>query len=209
MTRRKFTLTEFLVAITLSLIIFSFLAFSISSNVKIWFRGQDRLDLVNDLVSVDRVVKSIFNSTKPFRISENKLQKLIFDGTEDKLDLVYQHRVTDYEEGTIRFISLYWQDNQLKAKYYSRYEDYLSQSNYLESILINGITKIRFFYAGESNLESLKVSWYNSWQNKKYLPLAIRLQITLNEDKTENFLWRISNSSLHQRVGNFTEGTNK
>ena len=153
---------------------------------------------------VDKVVNSHFRNIVPFHWRDDDLKnRQIFMGDSDRIVFASTHRVNDSEEGGIRFVSLFVENNELVALYRKTpllFWDEAERTGYRE-ILVDGVESIEFTF-GDLNRER-EIEWFDEWDEdtEKYIPMAIQMKVNWEDGRSDVWLRRTSGSSKRTNLG--------
>ena len=201
----NFTLMEMVVAIGILMVIFLTAATALFTVQKAWEKGAIHSNRLSTLIMIDKVVNSHFRNIIPYNWYDRALMKNqpVFRGDGDRINFAALHRVNDVQEGGIRFVSLFVEDNNLVALYRKTpllYWDEAQMEGNRE-ILADGIESIEFSFA-DLTRERL-VEWFDDWdeERERFLPMAIQMKVNWVDGSSDVWLRRTSASSKRSNLG--------
>lgn len=203
--KRFFTLIEIIVSISILTLIATLVGTVLFSVQQSWSRINENTALLENMVKLDRVANNVFRNTIPFHWPDtNKKNRQIFKGKSDSVRLAYLHRLNSDNENGIRFVELSLRDNKLIAKYtdYPMIEENPAHCD--EEVLISNIKKLDFHYAERSQNE---IIWNSEFDEiaAENIPMAIRMTITFEDDRSVDFLRRTAGNSFVSTYGKYDE----
>lgn len=211
----KFTLLEVLVS-TLLLSLMITALFTISSNMnKKWQLTSEVAGRLSDEMSLERILDNAMPNAIPFvwRDQEKFRERVnTFTGEPDQIAFCYLHRLNSLQEGAIRFIGIRLEDDLLVAYHKIRpwinLENIQSDEEVERTVLAYGVKEVEFQYAvSDYELGKEEIVWEDEWDNEEEtrfdIPLAFRLDVTWEDQRTETFLYRTAGNSRYQRWGSW------
>jgi hypothetical protein len=201
MIRRRFTLTEVLIAVALFAMMAALASASIARTVKSWTSTKKRVNQLNELIFMEKVLQPMVYNSIAFNWKiEDEYQDFFF-GQSDYCRLVYRHALRELDEGSLRFAELTLVDGQLLVRYSSRpwidgEEPVFEEDS--TSVLTKNVESLEIFYAGENEENDKAIEWFQEWELPQQ-PLAMRIRITWENGIEENFLWRCGGNSSYMR----------
>ncbi len=158
------------------------------------------------LRNLDRIADYALKNIIPFQwLDEDNREREIFYGTSDAVVFAYLHRITNAEEGGIRFLELKLDGRKLTARYrktpilYWLGEPRNDGTAHCE-ILADGIEEFRLEYADR---EGEDIIWHREWDEDKNsrIPLAIFLYLRFSDGTEEQWLRRTAGSGFNSSLG--------
>jgi len=201
----NFTLMEMVVAISIIMIVFLIAASGLWIVQRAWKKSSLYNDRLSKRIIIDKLVNSHFRNIIPFKWNDRKLMKNtpVFLGDRDRINFASLHRINDVQEGGIRFVSIFVQNNQLVALYRKTpllyWDEAQTEGN--REILAEGVESLEFTF-GDLNNERI-VEWFDDWdeENEKYLPMAIQMKVNWLDGTSDVWLRRTSSSSKRSNLG--------
>ena len=214
MNKRRFTLIELVIALAL----FAMLSLSC---MKLLMSTVDSLEVqeksakrIVGLVNLDKNAQKMFTNTVPFTWRDEENQRVPhFYGAPDMMRFVHLNRVNDEKDGGLRFVQLYI-DNEQKLIAHYQTRPFLNGSEIIEEIafkstLAEGVDSLNFQYASvlENQQSSEDIEWLSEWEEDRLdIPLAVRMDVSWQNGRTESFLWRTAGNSYYERMGAWKNG---
>ena len=216
--RRKFTLLELAIAVTIFMMV-AVALFAFSGHVSSsWGSITTERNRLAELLALDRTLDGILSNAVPFLWREREdgiVQVVPFIVAEaDVLRIAYLHRLNDTAEGSLRFVELFLEDGELKALYTDRpfinWED-IADDRKKVSVISTGVESISFLYADFSSDVSDawqdRLFWRDAWETedseRKDIPLAIQIRVKWQDGREESWLRRTMGNSYRERYGTF------
>ncbi|MGE5892983.1 MAG: type II secretion system protein J [bacterium] len=188
-----FTLLELIIALMLSsviiLIIVSVLQLAIRSEEK-GTKRQDESQHVRVLVSR---IAFFLKGAYPYMITtkEEKNQQYYFDGGSDSLSFITSS-VTPREDSLIdkpgmKWVRIFTDSEGLKVSENFFFLDDAFEEDADERLIDDTVTELAFEYLDTGEDGTSQPEWTSSWStdDKPYLPAAIRVAVTIEEDEKE------------------------
>jgi type II secretion system protein J len=211
--KNKFTLLEVVIAVALFAVLATACVSLMSNMSKSLDAQRERSEQVDNLVSLDGVLKKMIGHMVKFTWRDEDNQKLPhFLGQSDTMRFVQLTKVNTIADGGLRFVELFLDgEGQLVAKYQMRpfYNAVDMSEDAYSSILATNIASVLFQYASvvEGKSSSEEMEWLEEWDEDRVdIPLAVMTTLTWNDDKKETFLWRTAGNSYYERWGNWRNG---
>ena len=204
-TVSSFTLMELVVAVALITIVFITAGTALSGVQQSWKTVTNHSDRLMKRIMIDKVVNANFRNIIPFKWRDRKLLKnrQIFFGKSDQIIFATTHRVNDTQEGGIRFLSIFVEDDQLIAMYQKTpilYWDMDKESGNSE-VLAEHVKSIEFTY-GDLNSKR-EIEWFDNWDEEKepFIPMAIQMTVNWDDGTSDVWLRRTAGASKRSNFG--------
>ena len=212
--KRLFTLIEVMIAVSIMLII-TITLFSYSrETTRTWGKLIGERNKFNELLTFDRTIHQIFTHAVPFYWKNSDAENVTFIIAEsNRLRCAYLHSLNDAEEGALRFVELYIDDQNLVMKYTDRpfleWEDVENRAH--ATVLLQGVSEIKFSYADWTDETDddwdQRLMWTDNWETETSermdIPLAIMLHVVWIDGREECWLRRTMGNSYRERLGNW------
>ena len=211
--KNKFTLLEVVIALALFAVLATACVSLMSNMSKSLDAQRERSEQVDNLVSLDGVLKKMISHMVKFTWRDEDNQKLPhFLGQSNTMRFVQLTKVNTVADGGLRFVELFLdEEGQFVAKYQMRpfYNAVDISEDAYSSVLATNIASVSFQYASvvEGKSSSEEMEWLEEWDEDRVdIPLAVMTTLTWNDDKKETFLWRTAGNSYYERWGNWRNG---
>lgn len=193
-TISRFTLLE----MTLSIFIFSIIMLILGTALATAQQSLNKVTQKNQslmaLQTLDRVFTSSLRNAVPFSWTDAARRvRTVFVGEPNKVSFAYLHRVSDSNEGGIRFIQFYQAADKLMVAYRKAPILPWDQNTFNlaeKEVLCDNVSSINMNYAARFNNQ---IVWKNSWQTedgKFDIPLAIQIKINFRNGESQQWLRR-------------------
>jgi len=207
MKRRNFTLMEVIIALGLFVMISLICMTMITSMMNSLESQKKRSKHIQMVTGIDKSVRKMFGNMVEFSWRDEDNQKIPhFFGTMDLVRFVHLNRVNDTDDGGLRFVEIYVdEDQQLVAHYQTRpflNAEEKSENAYL-SVLAEKVESVSFRYASlpENEKTGDTLEWIEEWEDDRLdIPLAMLMTVTWQDENTESFMWRTSANSFYERL---------
>jgi len=212
--RHSFTLLEVMIAVSIMLIIAITLFAYSGETTRTWAKLIGERNKFNELLTFDRTIHQIFTHAVPFYWNNSDDEKTNFILAEsNRLRCVYLHSLNDAEEGALRFVELYLEDNNLIMKYTDRpfleWDDIQNRTH--TTVLLKNVSEISFSYADwtdeTDDAWDERLMWTDYWETENSermdIPLAIMLHVLWTDGREECWLRRTMGNSFRERLGNW------
>ncbi len=191
--KKNFSLIEIVVGIAIFSLIMLTVMISTNSIIQTRNKVSYNKNQLNAYKQLDNIFNNCVRNAIPFHWNnKNNAKTSIFQGKNNNVTFAYQHRIHSVNEGGIRFISLYLENNQLMAKYNKTpilWWD--EQTKGKTESLIENISSISFLYA-EKNDDG-EIVLLEEWdEEKSEIPLAIQIEVTWENGISKRWLKRTS-----------------
>ncbi len=216
MKRHAFTLIEVLVAILLLSMVMSVLFLGTYSISKSWERIHRQASEFEEILVLDRAIDNMFSNIIPFRwpSDEESIQRrelIHFDGQPTNTVFAYLHKVNrigpvgqehrwEKSEGGIRFCHVTVEEDELVAYYCNRppFPEDLRSERLSRSVLSQNVASVAFTYL---DLDQDALDWVDDWEDRDYLPLAVRLSVKWADGRADSWLRRTAGSGFFEHYG--------
>lgn len=202
--QKNFTLLELILAVAIFALVMLTVSMALSSLQQSWRKVQQHASRLKECQILERVFDSAFRNAVPFSwpSSEEKKEKSIFVGAPDKVSFAYMHRISSAEEGGIRFICLYLENDKLLARYRNTpilpWES--SEDGGLREVLASDLARISFLYA-ETRKDG--IGWTDNWSENQSpnIPAAIQITVEWKNGNKEVWLRRTAGMGPRESFG--------
>lgn len=207
--KRRFTLIELMVALTLLLFVGLIVGSVSVTFYKAWNRSLKHSIALREYSAIDRVmdlaVRNLIPFHWPYRDDLNK-SVLVFEGQPDSIHFTTLRRAyaSGNGEGAFLFIRLRLEDGCLKAFYsfFPRLPD--TEETDLEftgEVLAEQVRSLSFLYA-ERNSAGV-VEWVDTWEEEDHPspPLAVQMTVEWEDGRIESWLRRTAGSGAYSTFG--------
>lgn len=215
MIRKKsnFTLLEVMIAIGLFAVLAITCVSLMTTLTGSLAAQQERSEHVDKLVSLDKTLKKMFTNMVQFTWRDQDNERLPhFLGVSDTMRFAYLNRVNNLQDGGLRFVDIYVDDEaRLIARYQNRpfrNSEEINEDAYI-SVLAENVDSIVFNYASveEERTSSEYLEWLQEWSDERLdIPLAVMITINWTTNGSETFLWRTAGNSFYERWGAWRNG---
>ena len=203
----RFTLLELAVAMAIFMLV-AMVLFAFARGIAAsWERLHGEQQQFSRLLALDRTLDRMLSNAVPFQWRDLEREPMpFFLGEGNRCRLAVLHPVYRTEDGGLRFVELFLEDDKLMARF--------SQRPYLEwqetagltgqSILAWDVDRIEFQYVDWSGDELLewedRMVWTSEWDpERKELPLAIWITVTWQDGRAETWLRRTAGAGWRER----------
>lgn len=221
MSRRRFTLIELVVALTILSLTMGVLYGFGRQVTHTWERMRRDQRRLADLMSLDRALDTMFANAVPFvwpdpDARRQRQERLVFEGRPESLLFATLHRPDpEGDEGAIRFVALSLRDGNLVADYHARpFRDWHETGDRgRTAVLARDIQRISFQYADFSPDEeadwSGRLEWVGEWdldedRPRQEIPLAILITVLWEDGRIESWLRRTAGQGYRERFGKWS-----
>ena len=203
-TQQGFTLIEVILAVLILMMVFLVAGTGLMVVQQTWVKSQKRSSRLKQLILIDKIVNTNFTNIIPFEWKDKNLKKReIFLGDPNKVTFATTHRLNIVREGSIRFVSIYMENNNLIVSYSNTpilyWDDQITPQT--TEVIAEGVSNVSFQYA---DLNPKKVLiWENNWDEKqrKNIPLAIQMTITWEDQTQTSWLKRTAGAGKYENFG--------
>ena len=206
--KRNFTLIEMVSATAIMLMIAGIIAVCSTIFYNGYKQGQKLADVMARHSAIDRFTERYFRNAVPFfwqnTTETDSPETLTFKGERDELYLCALNRAYPGSAGAFIFVRVYLDGNELKCDYSPYPLLHWSDDGKLEyttEVLSRDVSELAFRYA---TIEDDEVELLEYWDEDTYpdiLPLAIQMELTFSNGKSERWLKRTSGSSFFSTLG--------
>lgn len=206
--RRRFTLLEVIIAVTLLLLIVVALVGFGREMARSWEKLRGEHARFRSLLVLDRALDGLLSNAVPFTWPNEDGEAVpFFVGEAEYLRLVTLHPVTQADEGALRFAEVFVHNGLLQVSYTVRpYRELQADSREVRTtVLATGVDRVEFSYADWSGDESgdwgNRLLWVDEWDvERKELPLAVMVTVWWDDGRVESWLRRLA-SGYRERWG--------
>lgn len=201
---QAFTLIEMVLAVGILMLVFMASGACLMAVQQTWLKNQERSERLKKLLIIDKIVNANFPNIIPFEWKDDTFKKLpIFLGDGNKIIFAAAHRVNIMQEGAIRFVSIYQEDEKLIVAYRNTPILYWDEARTAgtEEVVAEGVENVSFVFADFDREQ--RIIWEDDWDEKsrKNLPLAIQMTITWKDETTTCWLRRTAGSGKRSNFG--------
>jgi len=203
--RRNFTLLEMIISMFIFSIVVLIIATGIFSIEKTWNVVTKKSEQLTTLRTLDQIFSSSIRNAVPFTWpNANFVEESIFIGNSDSVTFAYLHRIISEQQGGIRFINFYLDENGRLIAGYKKTPiltwNNSTQENISTEVIATDINSISFLYASVDQRNNL--TWLNQWDNKNpNIPAAIQIEIDFKNGEKERWLRRTAGSGKYESYG--------
>jgi hypothetical protein len=174
-----------------------------------WATVRENTDVLEQRMRLDRIADTAFRNAIPFRWPNAEGQdRLIFNGKRDFIRLAYLHRINRSDAGGIRFLELFLDDSELKA----RYRRYPIPGENAEACTVETIAKqvrsLAFSYAVREGDTIVWKSEFETEDPRDGIPVAIRMELEFGDGSRVQYLRRTAGNSATAVYGKYRENAN-
>jgi prepilin-type N-terminal cleavage/methylation domain-containing protein len=206
-----FTLLEMILSIFIFAVIMSILGSGIFTIQQSLRKVSNKSDELEKYQVLDRVFTSSIRNAVPFYWKDNnRNRRSVFSGDTNKVSFAYLHRIVGSDDGGIRFIQFYLEQDNLVAVYKKipiLPWDQSTLKSADKEILATEVRSLSFSYADVDN--NGQIVWKRSWSNSigNYdIPLAIQVAIEWKNGTKEYWLRRTAGSGQFESLGTRMRG---
>lgn len=206
---RNFTLLEAVLALTILSVIAALTGSLLFTGQRGWMGARGNADRLDRLMRLDRIADAAFRNAIPFRWPDAEgRDRLAFNGKRDSIRLAYLHRVNSRDEGGIRFLELFLDDAELKARF-RRYPITGERDDAcMEETIARGVRSLAFSYAVR---EGNAVAWKPEFETddpRAGIPAAVRMELEFEDGDKVQYLRRTAGNSSASVYGRYRENAN-
>ena len=211
--RRFFTLVELAAAMTVAAFVVLITGTAAMSFWKTWEASSGLTARLDEYRRIDTVMDTLIRNAVPFNWTDkdgmnDTASDLLFDGQEDSLFFTSIRRAYAGSEGSLLFVRIRLEeDGDLVAdcSLYPRVP-WLDQDDedmpWTREVLARKVRSVSFLYADRNDngeLEWEEAEWDR--EEKKYLPLAVRMTVVWEDGTEESWLRRTAGSGASSVFG--------
>lgn len=215
MKRHAFTLIEVMIATSIFLLISISLYTYSSGTTDSWKRIMGERSRFSELLSLDRGIDRVLTNMVPFTwpdaSTEDRKETPFIVAGPDYLRCAYLHRLTDAEEGALRFAEFVVENRNLYLVYSDRpFLDWSEVGARKQvTMLAEGVSEIRFRYADWDDEEDEdwedRLFWTDEWETENSgrldVPLAVLMEVVWEDGRAESWLRRTMGNGYRERYG--------
>ncbi len=213
--RAPFTLLEVIIATGIFLLASLTLYVYSRGVMDSWGRVLRERDHFSELMSLDRGIEAVLTNMVPFTWpdtdSVDKTETPFIVAGPHYLRCAYLHRMTDREEGALRFAEFVVEDGGLYLVYSDRpFLDWSQVGGRQQSsLLAQGVSEINFRYADWDDDDTTdwatRLFWTDEWETessgRKDVPLAVLMEVVWEDGRVESWLRRTMGNGYRERFG--------
>ncbi|UDQ98559.1 hypothetical protein AAEX28_00385 [Lentisphaerota bacterium WC36G] len=205
--KKKFTLIEIILAILIFSIIMTLVSMSLYSVQKTYEKVDKFNARLDQYQSIDRFCDTVIKNMVPFKWQNRDSKKIqqVFKGENNEMFFAYLHRINDVEEGALRFVKIYLEDEKVKIKYrkYPLLHWDESDIGVETEIIAKDVDALNFLYVDTKSGGQYDIEWNDSWNedSNPNIPLAVQIKIKWKSGKSEVWLRRVAASSRYSTHG--------
>jgi len=202
--QHPFTLLEIILALSILTVIAALTGALLFAGQHSWQTIQENSDNLELRMRLDRIADSAFRNAIPFQWPdlEGKNQQ-IFNGQHDSIRLAYLHRINSGTEGGIRFLEIFQEGDELRARF-RRYPITAVQSGPCRvETIARQVRSLDFFYAVREDDAIVWESEFEVEDVREGIPLAIRMVVEFEDGSRIQYLRRTSGCSGCSVYGKF------
>ncbi len=211
--RSGFTLIELIVSMGILMAVTGIVAMASKS----FYDGYDRSARVTrrlkEYMAIDNIMDVHVRNMIPFQWKDdNSNTRFVFSGEEHKLHFTTLRRSYGKTAGSLIFIRLFVEENQLIAEYSTLprlpwKEDGDETMTYEREVIAENVEQITFTYAEKASEEEDEdgtgISWEENWPEDEHaaIPLAIRMHVQWTDGSSEYWLRRVAGVAKDSTFG--------
>ena len=207
-----FTLIELVAALTVAAFVVLITGTAAMSFWKTWEAASGLTARLDEYRRIDTVMDTLIRNAVPFNWPDKEgtnetSSDLIFDGQEDSVFFTSIRRAYAGSEGSLLFVRIRLEDGDLVAdcSLYPRFP-WLDEDDedmpWTREVLARQVRSVSFLYADRNDngeLEWEEAEWDR--EEKKYLPLAVRMTVVWEDGTEESWLRRTAGSGASSVYG--------
>ena len=207
-----FTLIELVAALTVAAFVVLITGTAAMSFWKTWEAASGLTARLDEYRRIDTVMDTLIRNAVPFNWPDKEgtnetSSDLIFDGQEDSVFFTSIRRAYAGSEGSLLFVRIRLEDGDLVAdcSLYPRFP-WLDEDDedmpWTREVLARKVRSVSFLYADRNDngeLEWEEAEWDR--EEKKYLPLAVRMTVVWEDGTEESWLRRTAGSGASSVYG--------
>ena len=209
----RFTLIELIISMAILMAVTGIIAMASKS----FYDGYDRSAKVTrrlkEYMAIDNIMDVHVRNMIPFQWNDdNGNTRFVFSGETNKLHFTTLRRSYGNRPGSLIFIRLFVEENQLIAEYSTTprlpwKEDDEENMPFTREVIAENIDEITFTYAesatGEEDEDGTGIRWEENWAEDEHaaIPLAIRMQVKWSDGTTEYWLRRVAGIAKDSTFG--------
>ena len=209
----RFTLIELVISMAILMAVTGIIAMASKSFYDGYERSAKVTKRLKEYMAIDNIMDVHVRNLIPFQWKdENGNSRFVFSGEEHRLHFTTLRRSYARRAGSLIFIRLFVEENQLIAEYSTTprlpwKEDDEETMPYTREVIAENIEEITFTYAekvsGEEDEDGTGISWEENWPEDEHAapPLAIRMQIKWTDGTTEYWLRRVAGAAKDSTFG--------
>jgi len=203
-TLKAFTLLEMILSMFIFSIIMLILGTAMATAQQSLRKVTAKSQSLMSLQALERVFTFSIRNAVPFQWpDQSKTNRNIFIGEPSRVSFAYLHRVVDANDGGIRFIQFYLDQDNLVAAYRKipiLPWDQGTMNASEKEILATNVRSLNISYADRVNNQ---ITWSNRWntQNNLNIPLAIQIKVEWKDGSSEQWLRRTAGSGQYESLG--------
>ena len=204
--KRFFTLIELVAALTVASFVVLITGTAAMSFWKTWEASSGLTARLEEYRKIDTVMDTLVRNAVPFNWTDREgtndtTSDLLFDGREDLLFFTGIRRAYAGSEGSLLFVRIRLEDGDLVAdsSLYPRFPWLEDQTDadmpWTREVLARKVQSVTFLYADRNDNGELvweEAEWDR--EEKKYLPLAVRMTVVWEDGTSESWLRRTAGS---------------
>lgn len=199
-----FTLIEMILAVSILMLVFLAAGTGLFIVQQTWVKTQMQSFRLKKLILVDKVINANFTNIIPFEWRDDQLKrKEIFLGDPDKVIFATTHRINIMQEGAIRFVSIYVENNSLIIAYSNTPLLYWDNKviPQRKEVIAEGVSSIGFQYADFDAERTL--IWEDNWneEERRNIPVAIRFTVNWQNGTQHHWLKRTAGAGKRENFG--------
>ncbi|OGV60313.1 MAG: hypothetical protein A2X45_06455 [Lentisphaerae bacterium GWF2_50_93] len=203
--RNSYTLIEMVIAVGIFGMVMLLASMGLVVIQKTWNSIANQNQKMRNCQLIDAVVDSAFRNAIPFLWTNAKTKKnsVVFSGEPGRVALAYQHRINNVDEGGIRFIALFLENEKLVAEYKKTpilpWDGKGGGRDSFKDVLAENVRAISFTYA---DMQKQNIVWTNSWdKNYNSIPVAIQIKVEWMNGDSEVWMRRTAGAGLRETYG--------
>lgn len=203
MRRSNFTLVELITALAVLMMVMLVAGIALSSTQITYKTVTKHEEKLRQYRAIDRIADTALRNAVPFYWKDrNNKEIMIFDGQADSLTLSCLHRISDRQEGGIRFLRLFRDGTRLIAEYRNLpfLNDGREEYPFEREVIADNVVNLAFVYA---DWHDQRLEWFESWdvEQMKNLPMAIQIEVEFRNGDKQVWLRRTAGNGQFQQWG--------
>jgi hypothetical protein len=139
-----------------------------------WNRGSQRLDRLEERMTLERLMKRQLAVSHPFRIRENNQDAILFRGTSQELEFVSDYSLA-YGKSDFRKVGYAFRDGHLMYAETDLFSYVPGQQTALEAHSVGTFQSVRFRFF--SRTQEGEPVWRDDWSPVMGMPVAVQVEI--------------------------------
>jgi len=201
---------ELMVASVIMLLLLTMLFAAAAAITGSWERLNVEREHFSAVMTLDRTLDTMLSNVIPFRWRDSENAPIgSFQGTFERVAFVYRHRLNTVNDGALRNVVLFLEDNTFYAVYQARpFLDLYGAPgpNAETAVLAEDIERVEFQYADWDSEQS--ITWTDEWNpegERLDVPPGVRIDVFWQDGYQESWLRRTAGSGFDEQLGDWEE----